>query len=70
MFPKLIAPDGQVLQLGACTDKIRFADKYDFMQVMRWQAVTFYYESGLYWSEVWIGKVITPAVEFSLVKTF
>ena len=50
LSPKLIAPDGQVLQLGACTDGIRFADKYDFMQFMRWQAVTFCFESVLSWS--------------------
>lgn len=50
LSPKLIAPNGQVLQLGACTDGIRFADKYDFMQVMRWQAVTFCFESGFSWS--------------------
>jgi len=48
LFPEVIAPDGQFLQLSASADQIRSPEQSNFMQVMKVQAVTFYFKSGFF----------------------
>ncbi len=56
LFPEVIAPDGQFLQLGASADQIRYPEQSDFMQVMKVQAVTFCFKLGF------LGRLIPKKV--------